>query len=62
MIVPCKYCKKRYIGCHSDCEEYQKFDKQRKSICAKMHIDTLVAHEVTKRYQKTYKNQRKYKI
>lgn len=27
MKAPCKDCEKRYLGCHSKCEEYQAFTK-----------------------------------
>ena len=29
---PCKGCNKRYVGCHSDCEDYLKFAENRKAI------------------------------
>ena len=28
--MSCKGCKDRHLGCHSECEEYLEFDKQRK--------------------------------
>ena len=31
MNAPCKDCEKRYLGCHSNCEEYQAFDKYNKA-------------------------------
>lgn len=36
-IVPvqckCKDCTERYIGCHSKCESYIKFNEYRKQVC-----------------------------
>lgn len=29
MIAPCKDCERRFIGCHSQCEEYQQFREWR---------------------------------
>ena len=25
--APCRDCKKRHMGCHSECEEYKRFDE-----------------------------------
>ena len=27
MKAPCKYCEKRYVGCHGRCEKYLEFKK-----------------------------------
>lgn len=32
MIAPCMNCTKRELNCHSNCEEYQKFKKERAEI------------------------------
>lgn len=29
MLAPCKDCEKRVLGCHSSCEEYQEFRKEK---------------------------------
>ena len=26
--APCRDCKKRHMGCHSECEEYKRFDEE----------------------------------
>ena len=30
--MTCKNCEKRYLGCHSNCEEYKSFVKAREEI------------------------------
>ena len=29
---PCRNCEKRFSGCHSKCEDYQKFDQKCKDL------------------------------
>lgn len=29
---PCKHCKERYFGCHSECERYKEYDELNKKI------------------------------
>lgn len=43
MIAPCKGCEKRYLGCHSKCEEYAEFKRQ----SAELHKRT---QEIKQRY------------
>ena len=28
MQAPCKDCENRFVGCHSQCEKYQEYNKQ----------------------------------
>lgn len=30
--APCKDCPDRYVGCHSQCEKYQAFHKEREAF------------------------------
>ena len=32
MQCNCKYCKKREVGCHGNCEEYKRFYKERREV------------------------------
>lgn len=32
-LSPCKDCKARHIGCHSECGPYQDFHNEREQIC-----------------------------
>lgn len=35
MNAPCKDCKDRHAGCHSECERYQAYAAEREAINAK---------------------------
>ena len=37
MTAPCKDCVKRFIGCHSTCEDYLEFSKQNEAEREKIH-------------------------
>lgn len=39
MKNPCYKCEKRAPGCHSDCEDYLKWDKEHKESKAKAYQD-----------------------
>ena len=32
MTAPCKECTERKLGCHTTCDKYQEFNKQRELI------------------------------
>lgn len=32
MLAPCKGCKDRVLGCHSDCERYLEFSRENERI------------------------------
>lgn len=32
MLVPCKDCPDRYLGCHSKCDKYKAFRAEREAI------------------------------
>ena len=52
MQAPCKNCKDRVVGCHSNCEKYIAYVKVRDKIRAKNAEDKLVTGyfvDVTKR-------------
>lgn len=58
--MSCKDCQKRYVGCHSECEEYQAFRKDYEEQKEKRKQEKLLpiksANQVRKieRYQKRY--------
>lgn len=42
MAHSCKDCKKRYLGCHDECESYQKFHQKRMEINRQRLKDRLL--------------------
>lgn len=42
MNAPCKDCTERAAGCHSTCEKYIAYDKERQEIRGKKAITTLL--------------------
>ena len=52
--MPCKDCTDRHIGCHSKCEKYQAFRKQRD----KENRERLIAKAIADSY---YSTPRKHK-
>ena len=48
----CKDCDKRHPGCHSRCESYQAFRKERNEMLDKMHKykDSIYVKNVTREY------------
>lgn len=41
MIVPCKDCDSREIGCHAKCEKYLAFAEERESVRKKNHEEVM---------------------
>lgn len=41
MSAPCKDCEKRNVGCHSRCEEYQKYSAERHEINRKKMQESI---------------------
>lgn len=39
MIAPCKNCTDRVVGCHSTCEKYLAFQKERELVREKKYKD-----------------------
>ena len=44
----CKDCTKRTLGCHSTCEDYLAFRKERDEALRRMRVDSYF-HEKTRR-------------
>lgn len=42
MKSPCRFCEKRYLGCHDRCEDYKEY-KQRIDVAREAHRDWLNA-------------------
>lgn len=53
MKVPCKDCKDRELGCHSQCERYKEYHEYRAKCNAQRMQE---AHELSKTYIQRYKN------
>ena len=41
LISPCKDCEKRYLGCHSECEDYFKYQEEVKAWNKKLHDEKV---------------------
>jgi hypothetical protein len=59
MTAPCLNCENRKVGCHSTCEEYIKFDKERKEIRAKMFAENELRGFDRERWNTAQKRLRK---
>lgn len=48
MIAPCKDCRERHLGCHSECEKYKAYRETLDSKNAKrkeeINIDSTIDH------------------
>jgi hypothetical protein len=60
LSAPCKDCPDRYVGCHSKCEKYIAFNKERQEFLEKRSKANALEYEFwhTSRYRK-YKPRRK---
>lgn len=61
MNAPCKDCPCRHVGCHSTCEKYQAFRRERDAVNRERNIDKMLAsthvHEIImKRWYYTKKH------
>ena len=49
MKCPCRYCEKRYVGCHAKCLDYQEWNSENEKLKNKhkeeRHIDNLLKEE-----------------
>ena len=58
--APCADCKKRYVGCHSDCEDYKAWkskqmivaENKRKAKAEQSMLDSYTAKSVRKYMRK----------
>lgn len=41
---PCYQCEKRYVGCHSKCEEYISFSKENEEYRENLHKQNRLEH------------------
>lgn len=41
MTNSCKNCTKRYIGCHSACEDYKEFVEKNKAVSRARFLDSI---------------------
>lgn len=42
MNAPCKDCEKRAVGCHSHCEEYKAYSKEREKMRDKNVLSSII--------------------
>lgn len=59
MNVPCKDCKDRAIGCHSSCERYIAFDKERQKIRAEKMLRLMVTYDTPSKNARIRKQKNK---
>lgn len=49
MKCPCRYCEKRYVGCHGNCSDYKEWNSENEKLKNKYkeerHIDNLLKEE-----------------
>ena len=49
MKCPCRYCEKRYVGCHAKCLDYQEWNSENERLKNKhkedRYIDNLLKEE-----------------
>ena len=58
ITAPCKDCKDRHIGCHSDCELYKEFQRRNEELNKRKRFENgLHSYEMRKRLaiEKKYK-------
>ena len=54
---PCKLCEKRYLGCHSECDEYKEFKQEiedSKEMIAKRKAEMTLIDDY--KVESTYKS------
>lgn len=63
MQSPCYNCERRHPNCHSECEEYAEFARERAEINAKKHEESrlLYDNEIVKGRSKAWKRKLKKK-
>lgn len=55
----CKDCTKRFIGCHSTCEDYKEFGQKLETVRNREKADSLVRHDNYERVQRIKRGKRK---
>lgn len=43
--MPCKDCEKRTLGCHSTCEDYIRFSKERREMLDKIREENRILRD-----------------
>ena len=43
--APCKDCKRRYLGCHSECPDYIDWSRERNEMLNKRHWEYTILHD-----------------
>lgn len=64
LTAPCKDCKARHIGCHSECGSYQDFHNEREQVYKRKEASrrTLyVSRAAIKSIEKNLKNRKRFK-
>lgn len=63
LVVPCKDCQKRKVGCHSDCAEYKEFsaanEARREAIKREKEIDRFFTSNASRRLNEKIKKEKK---
>jgi hypothetical protein len=59
MNPPCKDCPNRQIGCHSTCEKYSEFRKERDALNEKIHKQKEAEYAEYCRYMQALKEKQK---
>jgi hypothetical protein len=63
LVVPCKDCQKRKVGCHSTCKEYKEFsvanEARREAIKREKEIDHFFKSNASRRLNEKMKKEKK---
>ena len=54
--APCKDCQRRYLGCHSECEDYIKYNEERQKFLKEKsdNFDILYNNEIVRKKEKAW--------
>lgn len=59
IIYPCKSCQGRYVGCHSDCQEYKEAKQKQQALKderdRKKNVDYYIIENTIKNKNRTQK-------
>jgi len=63
MFAPCKNCEKKFIGCHSTCEDYKEFCRQNAALKKKIReAKDQYYGSLTTGKRKRYRNKNGYYV
>lgn len=58
IVYPCKDCKKRSVGCHSNCNEYAEKSRESHEINSRRFADHMQRGDVAKAMERMKKRRR----